>query len=275
MMALEYTMKRHHFITFCMILSINAMSAGRFDFFPERSVFFSASALEFRHYLYTGSEKSRVVNHGNLGLEFPLVSFYPDSSKHYFAGVAAAAHLVMYPKNLKFSVDNIYATLAVYVDAASSPVFSLRLYPVYHVSGHLADGAASDSALMNARAVSSEMVKLEGSFAPLGGVSFSAGYGYYFHVCAQKGLTDRFDLNLQWQLIPLPGKWFRPYLTLSSQFIHLLQWRAGFDMEAGARFIGKRGRGIGIGFRFFNRMDPGYYFDRREKSAGVQIDFFM
>ena len=273
MMALEYTMKRHYFITFCMILSVNAMSAIRFDFFPERSAFFSASVLELRHYLYTGSEKGRAVNHGNLGLEFPLVSFYPDNACNYLAGVAAAAHLVMYPKNLKFSVDNIYATLAVYVDAKVSPVFSLRLYPVYHVSGHLVDGAAGDSALMNARAVSSEMVKLEGAFAPVDHVSISGGYGYYYHVCAQKGLTDLFDLNLQWQ--PIPEKWFSPYLTLSGQFIHLLRWRAGFDLEAGARFMGKRGRGIGIGFRLFNRMDPGYYFDRREKSEGVQIDFIL
>jgi hypothetical protein len=46
-------------------------------------------------------------------------------------------------------------------------------------------------------------------------------------------------------------------------------------MEAGSRFINKHCRGIGISFRYFNRMDPGYYFDKREKSAGVQIDFLL
>ena len=46
-------------------------------------------------------------------------------------------------------------------------------------------------------------------------------------------------------------------------------------MEAGTRFIGEQGRGIALGLRYFNCVDPGYYFDRREKSVGVQIDFLL
>ena len=170
-------------------------------------------------------------------------------------------------------MDNFYATLAVYAEAKLSPKFSLRLYPVYHVSGHLADGSPDDSALIHARAVSSEMAKLEGTCLLSPGITASAGYGYYYHVCAQHGLTDRFDLALQW--LPIPDKLISPYLTISGQFIHQSQWHSGLDVEAGSRFIGEKGRGIAIGFRYFNCVDPGYYFDRREKSAGVQVDFLL
>ena len=266
-------MQRHHFISFLLILTPNAFCADQINFFPKHTEFFSVSALEFRHYLYTGSENSRVVNHGNLGVEFPIACFSNDSIKNYTAGIAAAAHLIMYPKSLKFAVDNFYATLAVYAEAKLSPKFSIRLYPVYHVSGHLADGSPDDSALIHARAVSSEMTKLEGTYVLSNGITASAGYGYYYHVCAQHGLTDRFDLDLQWQ--PIPENKLSPYLTISGQFIHQSQWRTGLDMEAGMRFIGEKDRGIAIGFRYFNRMDPGYYFDRREKSAGVQVDFLL
>ena len=266
-------MQRHLFVAFYLTLTANVFCADQINFFPEQTAFFSASALDFRHYLYTGSENGRVVNHGNFGVEFPVARFSNGNGKNCAAGIAAAAHLVLYTKNLKFAVDNLYATLAVYVEGKLSPKFSVRLYPVYHVSGHLADGSPDDSALIHARAVSSEMVKLEGTCLLSHGITASAGYGYYYHVCAQQGLTDRFDLALQWQ--PIPDKLISPYLTISGQVIYRRQWRSGFDMEAGTRFIGERGRGITLGLRYFNCVDPGYYFDRREKSAGVQIDFLL
>jgi hypothetical protein len=254
-----------------LILSGSVIYSGNINFFPERQFFFSASALEFRHYLYTGTENRRTVNHGNIGLEFPLVKIIPDSSRALGAGIAAATHLVMYPKNQKFAVDNFYATLAVYAETECSANLTFRLYPVYHVSGHLADGSPNDSALAHARAVSSEMVKLESSFTPFRFLTFAAGYGYYYHVCAQQGLTDRFDLSARWE--PVSGRWYRPFLTVSGQVVHLSEWRSGVDIEAGVSFVNKRSRGVAVDFRFFNRPDPGYYFDKKEKSVGVQIDF--
>jgi hypothetical protein len=267
-------MRNKYYLFLCLVLIGNALNAGQIELFPEKFPFFSASALEFRHYLYFGSENNRFVNHGNIGVEFPIAGFSKsDTARSFLAGIAAATHLVMYPENMKFAVDNFYATLAVYAEAQRSPKLRFRLYPVYHVSGHLADGSPNDSALTHARAVSSEMVKVEAVVTPFRGIAFSAGYGYYYHVCVQQELTDRFDLALQWQ--PLRSRWFQPHFTLSGQFIHISQWRAGFDMEAGSRFVGRSGRGIGISFRYFNRMDPGYYFDMREKSAGAQVDFLL
>jgi len=266
-------MKRHHILVFCLIVSVKALNAGSYEFFPERAPFFSVSSLEFRHYLYTGSENSRIVNHGNLGVEFPVIGFSPKENRRCLAGIAAAAHLVMFPENMKFAVENFYATLALYANCFRSDKIACRLYPVYHVSGHLGDGAENDSALTDARAVSSEMVKFEIAFTPASFFTFSGGYGYYYHVCAQQGLTDRFDLAFRFS--SAQEKRVRPYAAISGQFVHLHEWRAGIDVEAGSKFVNSRGRGIGIGVRYFNRMHPGYYFDQREISAGVQIDFLL
>lgn len=258
---------------FYLFLLCNAIYAKDIVWFPNEIPFFSASSLDLRNYLYVGSENGRTVNHGNIGVEFPVIRVVGTNEKSYGAGIAAATHLVMYPKNLKFAVDNFYATLAVYAEAKPSSDLMFRLYPVYHVSGHLADGSHNDSALAHARAVSGEMARIEGEYAPQKWMTFSAGYGYYYHVCAQQGLTDRFDLALR--LRPLLNKYLRPYLTLSCQFISLIKWRAGADIEAGSEFINSHGRGIGVGFRYFNQMDPGYYFDRREKTLGLQMDFLL
>jgi hypothetical protein len=217
-------MKNKYYLFLCLILIGNVLNAGQIELFPEKIPFFSASALEFRHYFFIGSENKRVVNHGNIGVEFPIAGFSTSDTRSCLAGIAAATHLVMYPKNLKFAVDNFYATLAVYAEAQQSPKLRFRLYPVYHVSGHLADGSPDDSALTHSRAVSSEMVKFDALVAPFRSIAFSAGYGYYYHVCSQQGLTDRFDLSVQWQPL-LPDRWFQPYITLSGQFIHIAKWR--------------------------------------------------
>ena len=266
-------MKQHHIIIFYLIVSVKILNAGSCIYFPERTDFFSVSALEFRHYVYIGNENSRLVNHGNLGVDFPVINYQAGDFRIYGAGAAAAAHLVMFPQNMKFAVDNFYAALAVYVDAVVAPSIKLRLYPVYHVSGHLGDGSPNDSILTNARAVSGEMVRLEGECSLQKWTTFSAGYSYYYHVCAQQGLTDRFDIAMRYQ--PVRENWFKPYVTIAGQFVHLHGWRTGIDMEAGVEFVNSKSRGVGVGFRYFNQMHPGYYFDLREKSAGVQIDFIL
>jgi hypothetical protein len=266
-------MKPHHIINVCLILSIKAFCIGGIDFFPEPLSFFSASTSEFRHYLYLGGENGRFVNHGNLGVEFPVAGFSPRENRYCLFGVAAAAHLVMFPENMKFSVDNFYATLAVYANCMKSEKIACRLYPVYHVSGHLGDGAKNDSALTNARAVSSEMARFEVAFSPRKQAVFSAGYGYYYHVCAQRGLTDRFDLAVQLQAAT--EKRLQPRLTVSGHFIHRYEWRSGVTIEAGFRLVNSKSRGIGLNFRYFNRMHEGYYFEEREKSGGVLIEFLI
>ena len=163
---------------------VPGLFAADFELLPVQTPFFSASSLDFRSYLFTGSENDRLVNHGNLGLDYPLVGYGP---RDLTVGIAAAVHLVMYPEHLKWPVDNLYATLATYIGYVPSSWLTLRLFPVYHVSGHLADGTTDTSgpnSLKDPEAVSAEMVKLESDITPLHGLSLSIGYGRYYHVCS-------------------------------------------------------------------------------------------
>jgi hypothetical protein len=258
---------------FILFVFCGSISAGNFKMFPERGPFFGASAMEFTHCLYIGREGGRLANHGNVGAEFPVIGFPLKENKRCLAGVAAAAHLMMFPENMKFAVDNFYAALAVYAECSWPDGITCRFYPAYHVSGHLGDGVLDVSALADARAVSSEMARLEVSFPPLKALSFSAGYGYYYHVCAQKGLTDRFDLGVRWR--PVEVKKYSPFITVTGEFIQFSGWRAGADIKTGVEFVNAEGRGLGVCLRYFYRMHPGYYFDRREESAGVQMDFML
>jgi hypothetical protein len=251
--------------------TVPGLFASDFDLMPAQPPFFSASSLDFRYYLFTGTENNRVVNHGNFGLEFPVAGYEP---WNLTAGLAAAAHLVMYPDHFKWPVDNFYATLAAYIDVAPSSPVSFRFYPVYHVSGHLADGSTNDTALEKPEAISAEMTKLETDLKPLRGLSLSLGYGRYYHVCVvQKNLTDHADAGILLQ--PRQSGVVRPYFLMTGELVHMLQWYPGFDMELGARFASIRNRAIGVSLRYFNIMDPGYYFMSREKSLGVQFDFLL
>jgi hypothetical protein len=257
-------------LTVFLLSAVPELFAADFDLLPTQAPPFSASSLDFRYYLYTGTENNRIVNHGNLGLDFPVVAYEP---WNLTTGIAAAVHLVMYPQNLRFPVDNFYATLAAYVDYVPSSVLSFRLYPIYHVSGHLADGTLDDSALANPEAVSAEMTKFETDLKPLNGLSLTLGYGRYYHVCSQKELTDHLDGGIQIQ--PWQTGILRPYLMVSGDLIHMDQWYPGIDLEIGTQIANIKNHAIGVALRYFNTMDPGYFFMSREKSLGIQFNFLL
>ncbi len=252
---------------------VPGLFAADFELLPVQTPFFSASSLDFRSYLFTGSENDRLVNHGNLGLDYPLVGYGP---RDLTVGIAAAVHLVMYPEHLKWPVDNLYATLATYIGYVPSSWLTLRLFPVYHVSGHLADGTTDTSgpnSLKDPEAVSAEMVKLESDITPLHGLSLSIGYGRYYHVCSQTTLTDHADAGVQLQ--PWQTGVVRPYLMVMGEAVHMSQWYPGCDMELGTQFANSRNHAIGVCLRYFNILDPGYYFMSREKGIGVQVNFLL
>ena len=254
----------------------HALCAGNFDLFPTRTPFFSASELDFRYFIYSGYENTpdgghRLVDRGNFGLVFPVLGYTP---LYLSTGIAAATQLVMYPTpGGIFPVDNFYATLALYCDYNLSSTLTFRLYPIYHVSAHLADGTSDVQDLTSRIPVSSEMAKLEAAITPVHGVSLSLGYGRYYHVCAQKNLSDRADIDFQ--LSPLQEGVIQPYLTLSSQFIHMAGWHPGFNAELGTLFANIHHHGIGVGFRYFDQMCHGFYYRSREKGVGLQLNFVL
>ncbi len=262
--------RRHLLLLIFLSWAVPGLRAAGFDLLPDQPPFFSASTLDFRYYLFAGAENNRIVNHGNFGLEFPVLGYEP---WNLTAGIAAALHLVMYPDNFKWPVDNFYATLAASIDVAPSPLIAFRFYPVYHVSGHLADGTTDTFDLAHPEAVSAEMARLETDLQPLRGLSLSFGYGRYYHVCAQKDLTDHADAGIRIQ--PRQSGLLRPYVLLTGELVHMAQWYPGFDAELGTWFASVRNHAIGVSLRYFNVMDPGYYFMSREKSLGVQFNFLL
>lgn len=252
-----------------LVFATPVIQAGDFRFLPSRTPYFSGSALDFRFYIYTGYENSRVVDRGNLGLEFPLLVYTP---LNLSTGIAAATQLVMYPKSgMVFPVDNFYATLAAYFNYAPLSTLTLRLYPVYHVSAHLADGSTDIADLTHRIPVSGEMAKLETEIKPVPALSLSLGYGRYYHVCVQKNLTDRADMDLQ--LHCWPKGIIRPFFTISGQIVHMSAWDPGVDLELGTQISGISHHAIGVGLRYFDHMSPGFNYAVREKGIGLQIDF--
>jgi hypothetical protein len=117
------------------------------------------------------------------------------------------------------------------------------------------------------------MAKLEADFKPLHGLSLTLGYGRYYHVCSQTTLTDHADAGFQLQ--PWQKGVVRPYLMVMGEAVHMAQWYPGCDMELGTQFANSRNRAIGVCIRYFNIMDPGYYFMSRDKSLGVQVNFLL
>ncbi|MBN1131370.1 MAG: hypothetical protein JXA71_20455 [Chitinispirillaceae bacterium] len=239
--------------------------------FPGATGFQGTSADAFRHSLFLGYRKERPVTRGSLGLGFPVLGLRQAATLRYCLGIAADVHLVMFPRDMKFAVDQFYATLAPYLEASPRGIFSFRLYPAYHVSAHLGDGHENDSAFAGARAVSSEMVKIEAACSPFPLFSASLGYGYYYHVCSQKPLSDLFDARFRYHY-PVREQW-RLSITVSGQAVCREDWHFGAEAEAGVYFINNERRGIGILMRWFDKTNSGYFYDKRDYGAGILIEF--
>lgn len=267
----------HKFISFVIFLEIvlltytHSSAAVSFDLFPAHNSVLNVSNTEFRHYIYTGTQNQKTYTRGNFGLEVPFVTANINTHQ-YTTGIAAAAHLVMIPKNLKFPVDNFYAVLAYYFEGKETDFLSWRFYPVYHLSAHQADGHTGGIFKDSVHAVSSEMVKLELITHPIKNLDVSFGYGKYYHVCYQKGLKDRADINIMYSL--KNKSVITPFLLVQNGFIHMKEWEYSFDSALGFNITNKSNRGIGIDFRYFDRVNPGYDFNHREQGVGVELNFY-
>lgn len=246
--------------------------SGTLALIPEKNGRFGVSSFPFQHYIHVGTQDGKTYTRGNFGLEFPLLSYAQSAAQLYTLELAASTHLVMIPKNLKFSVDNFYATLAIFFTGKAGKLLKWRLYPVYHLSAHLADGYSGDIIHDSVHAVSSEMIKAEAVLVPVNGIELSAAYGWYYHTVYQKHLTDRIDAGL-YCCYPLKS-WIKPFFYAGNELINNREWKYGFELIAGTLLSGKNSsRSAGLALRYFNRPDPGYFFETYEKGFG--IDFFF
>ncbi|MDG5815887.1 hypothetical protein QA601_12420 [Chitinispirillales bacterium ANBcel5] len=235
--------------------------------FPQQEELLSLRNIKYTNMLHTGAENDTFYMRGRFGVDFPLLGMNLDHIKSWDIGVTASAHINMIPENMKFAVDNFYAILTVYLTSQISEQFSFKLYPVYHLSAHLADGHKGGIDEEDVRAVSSEMVRAELYYRFWDFFEISPAYGWYYNVGTQKELKQRLDLSLLVKSEITAG--IEPLVYLKGELVHLGYWRGGFDGSAGILF--SRGtRGFGLLFRYFNRPHTSYYYQEYERGWGVE-----
>jgi hypothetical protein len=280
--------------------------AGGFLLFPGPAKDLSAETLPYSQMLHTGVESGTFYVRGRFGTDFHAVGYRFDGDdakegqhslkgKDILLGINAAANITMRPaSNSRFPVDNFYALLAIHLSGAVSERLSWRLYPIHHVSAHLADGHDQDSVIsltaddslkgavkagLGARPVSAEMARGELYYKPFGDLAeFGAAVGCYYHVmAAQKNLVYRADLSALVKP-PSPYRMFggglSPYALIRVENVRLAGNNFGAEASAGA-VLSKAGRGFGVSVIYFNRLHNGYYFEKYEKGAGVEYMFLF
>ena len=232
--------------------------------------------MQYSQMLHTGMQGDTFYTRGRFGVDFPFAGYNYGAGKSILLGINAAAHINMRPNsNMTFPVDNFYAVLAIYFSGVQSSNFSWRFYPVYHVSAHLADGYPGDILQKDVVPVSSEMIRGEIYYKFFDVLEVSAGYGWYYHVCAQKHLTGRTDLSLLYTPRPvnmLPSSKLQPFVHARLENVFQEGNNPGADISAGA-FLMRGRRGFGLSLRYFNRLHSSYYFEKYEKGWGAEYLF--
>jgi len=252
--------------------------AGEFLLFPEPAKELSAETLPYTQMLHTGVENDTFYMRGRFGVDFHFLGYRFEDGKDVLFGINAAAHINMRPTaGMRFPVDNFYALLALHLSGSLSEKLSWRFYPVHHVSAHLADGHKT-IAEETVRAVSTEMIRGEIYYKPLGDIAeLGAGFGYHYHVCAQKNLVYRADLSLLLQP-PSPyrvlGGALSPYALVRAESVRQDKDNLGATASAGA-ILRNAGRGFGISIIYFDRPHTGYYFEKYEKGIGAEYLFLF
>jgi hypothetical protein len=258
--------------------------AGEFLLFPKPAKTLSAETLPYSPALQTVVENGSFCLSGRFGTDFFFAGygFGGGTDKSMLLGISAAATINMRPAaGGRFPVDNFYALLAIHLSGTLSEKLSWRLYPVHHVSAHLADGYHGDILRGEVRAVSAEMARGEIYYKPLGELAeFGAAFGYYYHVCAQEGLAYRGELSA---LLKPPSPYkirlggdggLSPYALLRVENVTRGKGYFGAEAALGAVLL-MGGRGFGISAVYFNRPHRGYYFEKYEKGIGAEYTFLF
>jgi hypothetical protein len=231
--------------------------------------------------LHTGAENGDFYMRGRFGTDFQAIGYNfgrDDNPQNIALGIAAAAHINMIPdESMYFPVDNFYATIAIRLSGTITPALSWRLYPVYHVSAHLADGYKTDILKDSTKFVSSEMVKAEFYYKLFGGIlELGTGGGWYYHVCSQGSLRYKGEISALFTPNPIiikeGGTSLQPFALIRAENTFQAGHNPGIEASGGI-FALKNKRGFGISLIYFNRLHRSYYFKQYEKGWGAEYTF--
>jgi hypothetical protein len=255
-----------------LILSTVAFAGLHPRLFRPAEAPFSVINRQFQNYIFVGSNNGKLSTVGNTGFDFPLLTA-ADPAHGYFlsSGVVALIDLYMFPKDRKFYVDNFYATFGFYLSGNIPSILRWRFYPLYHLSAHLADGYITGDVDDDRRVVSNEMLYAALIYEPIRNLEVLGAYGYYYHVCEQRDLRNRIDLDAMYRFERLPI--VTPYALVHNQLLVETGVRYGIELQGGVLLRQGSGAGLGLAARYFSAPHPGQYFETRENGVGLQITF--
>jgi hypothetical protein len=266
-----YSLKITRWFICLLGLTVCSNGEGQWQLFRPAEQWPSLINSQFQNAIFIGTNQKRLTTCGNAGFDFPLLSFMPTHTNFTVgSGVVARIYLYMFPENRKFYVDNFYATFGVYFSNRIRQHLQWRLYPLYHLSAHLADGYSGDVDNDHI-AVSNEMVYCALTYTCFKGMELLGGCGYYYHVCENRPLQARLDLDCHYRLFETT--YCTPFVSAHNQLYLEGETRYGIQLSAGCELTNKNGRGLSIAARYFKNPHPGQYYARMEEGGGVEIIF--
>jgi len=262
---------------FAALLALTASSHADVVLLGGSDTAFSLQSTEFDNWLFIGASTDSMHPTDTLttalhvGLDFPLVAFFRDSSRTYCAGLATLFHLYLFPVGSIFNVDNFYAAFAAYVAGTVGERFAWRLYPLYHVSAHLSDGAAVDYTVSRNK-VSNEMLFATASYKFVAGLEAMVGGGWYYHTVGRHSLKGLIVGACSYERFVLP--WLGLFGGLEGEIVlEDSRGRPGLGIDIGIRLAGQSDRRLDLSLWWYNRPHLGQYYTHNERAIGCKLGF--
>jgi len=223
---------------------------------------------ELQSSAFVGTQSDTLYTNVHLGLDYPLIAWHPTETQRYDFGVYAFTHLHTQPRNAKFYVSDLYAGFGIFFSGKVLEWFYWRLFPIYHVSSHIADGYQGNFET-DIHGVSNEMVRAEVVTAPVAGLQVGLAGGVYYHTVHRTDLDGVMELSAMY--IPPLRCMVKPYAKVLGELIVQYENGPGVDLSVGALLSGVSGRSVGAGFRYYNRPHPGYFALDYQSGYGLEI----
>ena len=258
------------------LLAACAVDAASVRLFGKADHPYELPAAEFTNYLFVGALRDSAHPDDtlcfvlNLGFDFPLVDFALGRNATVGLGVAPLFHLYMFPRESVFHNDNYYAVLSIYLAGTVGSHLAWRLYPIYHISAHLGDGAPLVHGA-DRPAVSNEMVYLTLATRWVKGLEVLLGSGIYYHAVTRKQMDGILNGACLYEYPLLRS--LSVFGALDGHLIFEDGVRAGGALRTGLRFRGSSGRRADVALRWFSRPHKGQYHADRERGIGCSIEF--
>lgn len=237
---------------------------------------FSLPSSRFNNSIFIGNYSDEAHKSGTLlttlrtGFDLPLFALADTSNREMSFGMAPLVHMYLFPRNSSFHVDNFFVILPLYMATRFNDYTSLRMYPLYHISAHLSDGAAVDIRA-DRKKVSNEMLFITLSRKVLGALECMIGGGWYYHDISDDPMSFRLEIASLFEYSLFNN--LALYCRGDGEAVSFESaTRIGGSLAMGLRLHGNGGKKLNIALLLFNKPHQGQYFSANEKGAGAQME---